>query len=368
MRIFQTYRAFLHKSQLPFKEVFSFSDNFLKDNGYEYREILFAFETHKKQDDLIFTETFLKKYPYWKIYQIPTATEDSFHKFTNAPEIDDIVSQGSSQKRNVLQHEPVDIKNLQELLSKVPRPINLPECTVRFEGIDWLHSGGEGFLSFSRSIWPSGSNYVVFFDVEITEKRGSYGILDDSKVVAILNQQFFNSIGVWNGRRCELTEEEEGRIVLLKREVEPVIRNFRSKTRLEQKRFASFKESLVAVMDAHMTRFTINKPLKAFFKGWDYKYEQVGFFSVSKIVKHGFKLEVIIYYKPGAAERLTREISISGLYFNYGLASDQILNSSQEIIDSFIADCKHVVEDAEQMLVESLFQSFGDTPVWYFNR
>ena len=365
MRIYQTYRAFLHKSQIPFKELFDYTYGFLQENEFTYKEVLFNFDIPPKYDDFNPPEDFLKKYPYWRVYSVPPVFGESFHRFTNAPDKDSSLILGTSRGQNFLKHKSVDIQKLRDLLSKVPRPFNFPDITVCFNGIDWLKSGGDGFLSFERGIYPSGANFVVFADIEITDKDKPGKILDDSKIVNILNQRFFGMVKTWSDRRCVFTEEEYNRIASLNSEIEPKINAFRERAELERKKYDNFGESVAAALDSAMINFTVKKPIKEFFKGWDYQY-QIGFFSVKKILEHGFRLEVKVSYQPGFSTQLTRDISISGLYFRYNLAFDQILHSSQDVVDNLIADCRHIADEAEQRFTELLYQLFGETPEWYF--
>ena len=51
MRIYQTYRAFLHKSQIPFKELFDYTYGFLQENEFTHKEVLFNFDISPQYDD-----------------------------------------------------------------------------------------------------------------------------------------------------------------------------------------------------------------------------------------------------------------------------------------------------------------------------
>jgi hypothetical protein len=351
MRVYQVYRAYIHKSQVPFKELFFFVNAFLKENSLYYREILFNFDIDLQQGKLDPVKVFLKKYPYWRDYSIKPAESNSFHRVTNAPEMCADLTSSFGLRNHVFNHKSFSLEKLLNLLSQVPRPLNLPRVSVRFDGIDWLQSGGDGSITFLRNIWPSGANFVVMAEIEITDPNNLCSILDDSYIISALNERFFGLLKSGDGRQLELSNEEEKRVDILKKKIEPAIIDFREQIKIEKAKYSSFDERLAASKDAVETKFSVKKPLKAFFKDWEYKFEQSSVFFMRKIIKHGFRIEVLVYFKPGFATELTREISISGLYFHFGLASDTIILSLQEAIDDFIADCRRIVDKAEQKLV-----------------
>ena len=366
MRVYQVYRAYIHKSQIPFKDLLCFVYDFLQECSLPYREILFNFNLYLHQGDTTPVEVFLKKYPYWRDYSVTPAEGESYHRFTNAPEIIDDLTTAIGLRGHVLDHKSFNIGELQNLLSKIPRTLNFNHVAVRFDGIDWMQSGGDGSIAFLRSLWPSGANFVVVAEIEITDPNNPCLVLDDSYLVSALNNRFFGLLKAVDGRQITFSDEEKKRIDVLKRKIEPAIIDFREQTRIMQVTYDSFDECLAASMDAASTKFTVKKPLRAFFKGWEYKYEQPCVFFMRKIIEHGFRIEVLVYFKPGFTAELTRDISISGLQFHFRLANDQILRSSQEAIDAFIADCRRIADEAEQKFTESLYQLFGDTPVWFF--
>ncbi len=238
--------------------------------------------------------------------------------------------------------------------------MNLSTFAIRFNGIDWLQSCGDGFLGFERSIWPSGAKFEVSAEIDITDMHNPCALLDDSTIVKALNERYFGSLKS-RGRRYRFTEEENNHIALMKSKMKPEIIAFQKRTKTDQK----MNSKTEAYIDTAMVRFTVKKPLKMFFKDWEYRYEQPGTFTVRKRLRYGFVLEVCVYFKL-LTSNLTRKISISGLYFCYDLAFSQIVHSSHVVVDDFIADCRRIADEAENTLPETLFQLYGETPPWFF--
>ena len=361
MRVFQLYGADIHKSQIPFKEMFSFIEGFLQKNGWTYNQILFDFEIYNIPGEPPQIEDFLSKYPYWQSFHIQPANNSGIHRFTNAPETKTelYTDKWSTNKRE--DHALVDLDCLSALMSKVPRPLNIPGFTVMFDGIDLLSSGGDGSIRFTRSIWPSGANTKIVAIVELTDKVNQNNIINDSQLASKLKEQFFGVLKTpYDGkRRCEFTDEENRQIEKHKRDIEPLIAEFCKKTQMEDQ---TNGDRIATDMG---TRFSVKKPISTFFNGWEYRYEPQGMYFLTKPVKYGYRMTVDLGFKPGM-DFLERFVSISGINFDFPIAYDRITRSSQKNVDDFVADCRRITDDAEQTLIDPLFQLFGETPSWYF--
>ena len=363
MRVYQAYHAAIHKSLVPFSNLFDFTDAFLRKNGWQYKEIQFAFELHVDE-----AEAFLEKYPYWRAYSTPPAAHRSFKKFSNVPEQPRHLARRMYWNPPIQNREPVDVAELKKLLAKIPRPLNFPGFVVYFDGIDWLQTGGHGRIGFGRDTWPNGAIFDVTAAVDVTSPKGPCEVLDASKITPALNEHFFDLFGTASGYSIGLDDDEAKQFESFKLKIEPAITAFRENAKAEPPvaQYSNFYQFSAACTKASKTRFTVVKPLKSTFKDWDYTPHSTSIFSMTKIINHGFQIEVLVYFKPGGSSELSREITISGLCFNFRLSFDQILRSSQEAINAFIVDCKLIADEAEQLFSEPLFQLYGETPEWYF--
>lgn len=266
--------------------------------------------------------------------------------------------------------------DIRELFRKIPRRCNPDYLEVWFDGIDWFYipplkgclrktvAGGFLLSNSVRIIRYAGNTfYHIEFFLELTDPEQREGIRSDRELANLIRQRF--------GKlkeyplECVFTSEEQATIEAKRLLIEEDISKISASLTQFRTDPTDMMLTLVNRLNKTAEATTVKKPLMKRFPKPEFSYTYDGEFIVKKITAHGFELGVS-FDSPPHHMHLSGVIWIRGINFHYSFADGQIVRDTQENVEKFVEAYRHMAEILEDALDAKLYETFGETPAWYF--
>lgn len=288
-----------------------------------------------------------------------------------------LVENGFTYERLFSPSEPgLSPEDIRELFRKIPRPCNPGYLEVWFDGIDWFHMpppkgcfrknvAGSFLLSNSIRIIRFAGNtfYHVEFFLELTDPEQKEGIRSESKLTDLIRQRFGKLKE--EPLECVFTSEEQEAIEAKRLLIEGDISKISGSLTQFHMDPKDMMRSLSNKINKAAEATTVKKPLMKCFPKPEYSYTYDGEFIVKKRTAHGFELGVS-FDSPPHHMQVNGAIWIRGVNFRYSFAQGQMVRDTQENVERFVEAYRHMADIIENSLDARLYDTFGETPAWYF--